>query len=194
MSTALSLDPSSTLQYTHGGLTQGTQYGRINVTGVLDACRYVASIVDSRLHTGVGQPVRSIQPGQHQRHVLAAAVADLPGGLTWNTSLLNTTGVISVGGAIGDYNLNSTVDAADYVVFRKTAGQTGIGLAADSNFNNQIDDGDYNAWRANFGQTVPAAGSESAASAFVAVPEPATAGTLLFFAAAGWCLRRRRAA
>jgi hypothetical protein len=54
----------------------------------------------------------------------------------------------------GDYNDDGTVDAADYVVWRKTDGtQAG-----------------YDAWTANFGQT---AGRGSAASR--AVPEPASA-------------------
>lgn len=74
----------------------------------------------------------------------------------------------------GDYNANGVVDAADYIVWRKTDG-TPAG---------------YNAWRAHFGQT---AGSGSGASANAAVPEPATL-VLLILAAAGWCLWRCRAA
>jgi hypothetical protein len=54
----------------------------------------------------------------------------------------------------GDYNQDGTVDAADYVVWRKTDGSQG----------------GYNTWRANFGRT---AGSAVSASAHAA-PEPAT--------------------
>jgi len=55
----------------------------------------------------------------------------------------------------GDFNNNGTVDAADYVVWRKTDGtQAG-----------------YNAWRSHFGQS---AGSGSGGSASAAVPEPST--------------------
>ena len=43
----------------------------------------------------------------------------------------------------GDYNHNGIVDAADYVVWRDTLGQSGTGLAADGNGNHQIDSGDY---------------------------------------------------
>jgi hypothetical protein len=43
-------------------------------------------------------------------------------GLTWNTSQLYSTGVISLTSAalLGDYNLDDTVDAADYVLWRMT--------------------------------------------------------------------------
>ena len=53
----------------------------------------------------------------------------------------------------GDYNQDGKVDAADYVVFRHTLGQTGFGLAADGNGNNQIDTGDYDVCAAHFGRT-----------------------------------------
>jgi hypothetical protein len=69
----------------------------------------------------------------------------------------------------GDYNLNGAVDAADYVIWRKTFGQTGPGLAADSNLNNRVDNGDYNRWRAQFGRT-----STSASFTNSIVPEPST--------------------
>jgi T5SS/PEP-CTERM-associated repeat protein len=60
----------------------------------------------------------------------------------------------------GDFNLDRAVNAADYVVWRKTDG-TPAG---------------YNEWRANFGQPAPGAGGIST------VPEPAT---LLSFAIGG---------
>ena len=96
---------------------------------------------------------------------------------------------------LGDYNFNGTVDAADYVVWRKSLGQSGTALAADGNPNGQIDSGDFNVWRSHFGQTVPGAGSGSAETSpsQTAVPEPATL-VLLMFAAVGWCLRPGRAA
>ncbi|MEX2309184.1 MAG: hypothetical protein WD738_16410 [Pirellulales bacterium] len=66
----------------------------------------------------------------------------------------NFTQVAFPAGIAGDYNNDGKVDAADYVVWRKTGidGQQG-----------------YNVWRANFGQ--PGAGS---ALTPAAVPEPAT--------------------
>jgi hypothetical protein len=53
----------------------------------------------------------------------------------------------------GDYNFNGVVDAADYVVWRKTSGATND-LRADGNTNGIIDQGDYNLWRAHFGQVL----------------------------------------
>jgi len=69
----------------------------------------------------------------------------------------------------GDYNQNGTVDAADYVVWRKTFGQQEIGLAADGDGNHQVDADDYGVWRSHFGEN-----SSGATLAFDAIPEPAT--------------------
>lgn len=67
---------------------------------------------------------------------------------------------------LGDYNFDGKIDAADYVVWRKTRNQTGLGLAADGNLNNQIDAGDYAVWRSHFGAT-----AASAAAVALSVPE-----------------------
>ena len=53
----------------------------------------------------------------------------------------------------GDYNLDGTVDAADYVVWRKSDGTQG----------------GYDAWRNNYGRTAAAAAATSTAN--IAVPE-----------------------
>jgi len=75
-------------------------------------------------------------------------------------------------GLPGDYNHNGVVDAADYVVWRDTLGQTvTTGTGADGNGNGVIDSNDYAFWRAHFGMT---AGSGSSTATSAAVPEPAT--------------------
>lgn len=86
----------------------------------------------------------------------------------------------------GDYNHNGVVDAADYVVWRDTAGQTGTGLAADGNGDNVVDANDYNYWRARFGNT---AGSGSLAGA--AVPEGGASALMLLSLLIINSLRRR---
>jgi hypothetical protein len=52
----------------------------------------------------------------------------------------------------GDYNHDGTVDAADYVVWRHTLNQTGVGLAADGNDNELVDQADYDFWKTHFGE------------------------------------------
>jgi hypothetical protein len=56
----------------------------------------------------------------------------------------------------GDYNRNQTVDAADYVVWRKNVGRTVTQFTnADGDGNTQIDSMDYLVWRSQFGVTAP---------------------------------------
>jgi hypothetical protein len=67
---------------------------------------------------------------------------------------------------VGDFNHDGSVDAADYVVWRKNPGEI-------------YTQNDFNIWRAHFGQT---AGSGSLAD--VMVPEPASALLLIVGAVA----------
>jgi hypothetical protein len=79
----------------------------------------------------------------------------------------------------GDYNHNAVVDAADYVVWRKTDSGNPQG---------------YVDWRKNFGESSGGSGGlTESSSSQSGVPEPASS-TLLIFAAAGWCLWRGRTA
>jgi hypothetical protein len=89
---------------------------------------------------GTGDPV--IDTG------LAMQVYDL------NThTIMSTLVEYKAGGLSGDFNSDGKVDAADYVVWRKTLG----------------DLSNYNLWRANFGAT---SGSGSGLGSLAAVPEP----------------------
>jgi hypothetical protein len=101
-------------------------------------------------------------------------VATLSTGLNSPTNFQNQVGFVP---GPGDYNRNKKVDAADFVVWRKTLGQTGVplGSGADGNKNGTIDAGDFDFWAARFGDTVPGAGSGA-----VSAPEPATLLLLLF--------------
>jgi arylsulfatase A-like enzyme len=54
----------------------------------------------------------------------------------------------------GDFNLDGSVDAADYVRWRFEVSQTMVAqLTADSNGDGIVDDADYQIWRRNFGRT-----------------------------------------
>jgi ELWxxDGT repeat protein len=64
----------------------------------------------------------------------------------------------------GDYNANGTVDAADYVVWRKTLGSnTDLRANGDNTGPSAgvIDQADYAVWRANFGKASPPAAAEA---------------------------------
>jgi RHS repeat-associated protein len=59
----------------------------------------------------------------------------------------------------GDYNLDGSVDAADYVVWRKTVGNTVANYSgADGDGNGIVGQGDFAVWRANFGETLAPSG------------------------------------
>jgi hypothetical protein len=134
-------------------------------------------------------------------------VIDLPAGQTlegWNAISVWCVTVAAnfgsgtfapVAGAVpGDYNGNGAVDAADYVVWRETMGQTGSGLAADGNVNGVVESGDYEFWRARLGGTAGSVSDTAASGAVLsAMPEPATAGVFCAIAGLVMVMRRRRA-
>ncbi len=73
----------------------------------------------------------------------------------------------------GDFNDDGQVDAADYVVWRHTIGDTvARGVAADGDGNGTVEAADLNVWRAKFGTVYTAGSGASIASA--SVPEPST--------------------
>ncbi|MEX2306369.1 MAG: pentapeptide repeat-containing protein [Pirellulales bacterium] len=83
---------------------------------------------------------------------------------TWNLSKLYTTGEITLAAAPslpGDFNHDGTVDAADYVVWRK-----GLGTTHTQN--------DYTIWRAHFGQTAGTGSGATGSASAPAAPEPAS--------------------
>lgn len=115
-------------------------------------------------------------------------------GDTSATISLTLTGEINARALIpasyGDYNQNGVVDGADYVVWRDTSGQTGVGLAADGNGDGQVTNADFTLWRSKFGQSA-GVGAGDGLSIEGAVPEPGCAVPLLAAVAAG-VLRRGR--
>jgi hypothetical protein len=93
----------------------------------------------------------------------------LPEGVFLTSALGATFGAAPV--IVGDYNANGVVDAADYVLWRKTLGQSGTGLPADGSGNGSIGQEDYDIWKQHFGNT---SGSGTGAIAADSIAEPAT--------------------
>jgi hypothetical protein len=97
----------------------------------------------------------------------------------------------------GDYNGNGIVDAADYVVWRDTFGETVLwkGDGADGDQSGEIDLGDYEFWKQRFGELITAPSVTA-----TTVPEPAAGWLIASAAAVAFappsrvaCLRRRPA-
>ncbi len=74
----------------------------------------------------------------------------------------------------GDFDGDGSVDAADYVVWRKLMDQTATNLVADGDLNGRVDEGDYAIWRSQFGMA-----GGAAASGALPVPEPSAVGLAL---------------
>jgi hypothetical protein len=90
---------------------------------------------------------------------------------------------VTVAGLDGDYNADGTVNAADYVAWRKLNG-TNFDLPNDPNAL-PIDDDQYLTWRSQFGSSAPGGGGSAN------VPEPTVGLPILGLAIAAG-LRRKR--
>ena len=66
--------------------------------------------------------------------------------------------------ALGDFNGDGMINAADYTLWRDNYGTTGHRQAADANGDSLIDQQDYDVWASNYGTLQPA----------TALPEPAS--------------------
>ncbi len=106
--------------------------------------------------------------------VLSGSAADSFSLLVGSTSVVLQA---IVPGLPGDFNGDGSVDAADYVTWRKGLGTT-------------YSQSDYDVWRSHFGQT---AGSGAGVTANAAVPEPATLFMLIMVMVVA-CVRRNAAA
>ena len=97
----------------------------------------------------------------------------LPPGLAWELTYNATSLLLTIVESVipGDFNGDGTVDAADYVVWRKELGTT-------------YTQNDYNTWRANFGQTAGGGAAATSRLSGRAVPEPTSLALCLFGAVA----------
>jgi T5SS/PEP-CTERM-associated repeat protein len=169
-----------TLQIEIGGTSRGTLYDALLATGpaTLSGTLQVSlingfapalndefDVLDASSITG---PFSNID----------FSLAPLSGSLAWDTSQLNTAGVLRVV-AGPDFNGNSFIDGADYVMWRNNPSRT---------------EAQYTTWRANFGNPWPGSGGESGQgeSAMSAVPEPSSLLLMMAGFATIRCLYRRR--
>jgi len=97
----------------------------------------------------------------------------------------DTGSVTVIVAAIGDYNHNGVVEAADYVVWRRSLGSA-ANLAADGNLNSIVDGNDYGVWRSNFGAAGPHGLGTSS------IPEPSTTVVSLISLVVYSALMRRK--
>jgi hypothetical protein len=86
----------------------------------------------------------------------------------------------------GDYNDDGSVDAADYVVWRKNDGTSNT-LPNNGDLPGPIGTAHYNLWRTNFGQSI-----DDGARPDTAVPEPAALALLLIGATGTFARWRAR--
>jgi beta-glucanase (GH16 family) len=87
-------------------------------------------------------------------------------------------------GTPGDYNGDHQIDTADYIAWRKSVGQNGIGLSADGSGNGSVGPEDFDVWRQNFASSTQLA---TATTAALSVPEssaavPMAVGLMLVYA------------
>ena len=98
---------------------------------------------------------------------------------------------IIVGVPAGDFNNDGAINAADYTVWRDTAGSNVTAWSgADGNGDGLVNGVDYDVWQQNFGKTIPNLGGAGGAAT---VPEPT--GWALIVACASalpWGWRRNR--
>jgi murein DD-endopeptidase MepM/ murein hydrolase activator NlpD len=118
----------------------------------------------SHLHWDAPQ----IRYGWWTAGITLPAIPDLG---TWTIDFrLNGTTLVSKSFDVlptGDYNRDGAVDAADYIIWRKSLGQSVSAFSgADGDGDRRITQADYALWRANYGVSI------GNVARIVAVPEP----------------------
>lgn len=167
----LELGITSGLEIELGGTVKGNRYDALSIAGtaMLSGTLSVSLINGFVPQTGDTFEIITAADGiggVFDTELLPA----LGGGLSFDVRYDTNAVTLAVIGVSGDYNYDGHVDAADYVIWRKTLSQVGQGLAADGNNSGTIDSADYIIWTTHLGEPGSGAGGNEPAS----VPEPVT--------------------
>jgi endonuclease I len=120
-------------------------------------------------------------------YTLMLSDENLPGALNMVLTLSLAGVVEAAANLAGDYNLDGSVDAADYVVWRATNGQGVTPYSgADGDGSGMVDDLDYLVWTSHYGEAAGAAGAH-----VTMVPEPGSLW-LAFVALIVWRVKNLR--
>jgi T5SS/PEP-CTERM-associated repeat protein len=173
----VALNSTAVLNIELGGATPATQFDQLLVSGALSLGGILNVSLINGFNPAADDSFNILDWGTLTGTFNTTQLPTLAAGFEWNLSQLYTNGILAIASTTipGDFNHDGAVNAADYVVWRKTDG-TPAG---------------FNAWRTHFGQTFGGGASASSSTKSAAVPEPTSLVPLLL-AAAGWCLRRRR--
>jgi hypothetical protein len=162
------------------GIAPGTQFDRLVIAGSASLAGSLnVSLLNGYLPTA-GNSFEIIATaggvlGTFSDELLPALAPNLEWNVLYGTNTV-TLQVAAVG-LPGDYNADGSIDAADYIVWRKNSG-TNNALPNDP-IGGIIGQAQFDQWRAHFGQTAPGGGS----SASDAVPEPSYwLGCVILFA------------
>jgi T5SS/PEP-CTERM-associated repeat protein len=169
----LTLASGSQLLANISGSGVNTGYGEIEVVGNLQLGGQIRVVFSDGFVPSAGDSFQLLtSQGGISGELALGEMPTLPDGLMWDLDVGATDvrlNVVSV--PAGDYSANGVVDAADYVVWRRSLGQSGSNLAADGNNDGAVDTFDYEFWRSRIGNV---AGNGASNLLAASVPEPAT--------------------
>jgi hypothetical protein len=155
-----------TIQVELGGTTPGSQHDQLSASGQLNLAGALQITTINGFVPAVGDSFQILTAGGGRSGSFDSATLPTLAASNWQL-VYETNSVLLRVALVGDYNFNGSVDLPDYILWRKTLGQTGIALPADGNNNGQVDLFDFARWRANFGHVAPGSGTT-----LESVPEP----------------------
>jgi hypothetical protein len=183
------INPTAATNIELAGTGKGSQYDSLTIAGTASLSGALDVVLLNNFVPSSGQSFNILTAaGGIDGTFDTTNLPALAGGLYFNLTYTHTAINLSVAGILGDYNKSGTIDASDYVVWRKTMSQSGSGLAADGNNNGTIDPADFAIWRTNYGSSAGSGATGSASG----IPEPSSL-LLIFLASAYFALYSRRA-